>query len=95
MKVYEEFVDEPWYCDSCLCFQYHVFIDKDLKRIPLPGAPAPNELNPDYPYVCTLCLELYRNLSDKPYWVRLHNQWTIDTKKKVDRLRPGSEYLGT
>lgn len=88
----ENFDNDAWRCSHCQYLQYNLLIGTDRKRYPIPGAPEPNPLSPDYPDVCTLCLQMYRIVAERPYFVQLHREYR-EKHKQIDRLRPGSEYL--
>lgn len=91
-EAIENIHNDPWRCSHCQMLMYNLLIGANLRRFPIPGSPTPNEINPDYPEVCSLCLYMYRNVAERSYFVRLHKEWK-EKNKHTDRLRPGNDYL--
>ena len=91
-----DWVADAWVCSACGKLIYAIYWDQET-GLPYPraGAPAPNELNSDFPQVCTLCLTLHMILRARDaitktdYWTKLHNRW----KKENGRLSSGGDYL--
>jgi hypothetical protein len=84
---------KPWRCDGP-CGQLMYGIEwVDGKSYPTPDTtPSGFCISKEYPHVCHVCWEMYHaiELSPSGYW-----QGLPDTKRKIDGLRPGGNYLAT
>lgn len=81
---------EPWHCGECGEFMYN----KDKEGYPAPGAPLGLEVKVDEASfrVCLMCAEVYISLLKNPFMVEQHKKW-LEAKKKIEKLKSGSNYL--
>ena len=83
---------EPWRCDACGALQFN----RDRRGNPAPGAPAPKYGDLEHQNVCWMCFDMIRAVADKPYWLKLHNEWKEKQKKRKqnnDRLKSDGDYF--
>lgn len=82
---------DPWKCANCQELMYNVEVTANKKSPyanvrPIPGAPNPKYIS-GVGELCTLCWELYTNLTGSEHWNKLHQQFIDERLKHEQHLK--------